>query len=86
VSINCFFSFITISAAAEGVGALISATKSEIDTSVSCPTAEIIGIFDSKIAFATISSLKDQRSSSDPPPRAMIRTSAKFYLLKSLMA
>ena len=32
------------SAAAEGVGALKSATKSAIVKSVSCPTAEIIGI------------------------------------------
>ena len=33
-----------ISAAADGVGALKSATKSEIVKSVSCPIAEIIGI------------------------------------------
>jgi hypothetical protein len=34
----------TNSAAAEGVGALKSATKSAIVKSVSCPTADIIGI------------------------------------------
>ena len=34
----------TISAAAEGVGARKSATKSEIEKSVSWPTAETIGI------------------------------------------
>ena len=34
------------SAAADGVGALKSATKSEIEKSVSCPTAEIIGILE----------------------------------------
>ena len=37
----------TISAAAEGVGARRSATKSEIEKSVSCPTAETIGSSDS---------------------------------------
>ena len=36
-----------IKAAAEGIGALKSATKSEIVKSVSCPTAEMIGIDES---------------------------------------
>lgn len=35
------------SAAADGVGALKSATKSAIVKSVSCPTAEIIGRYES---------------------------------------
>ena len=47
----CAFSAVHISAAAEGVGALTSAAKSDKDTSVSCPTAEIIGIFDLAIAL-----------------------------------
>ena len=37
----------TISAAADGVGARRSATKSAIVTSTSCPTAEITGTGDS---------------------------------------
>ena len=76
------FSAIAISAAADGVGARMSATQSAIVKSVSCPMAEIIGIFDSKIAFATISSLKAQRSSMLPPPLATIRTSARFVLVE----
>ena len=63
------------SAAAEGVGALKSATKSAMVKSVSCPTAEITGVLHSKIARATISSLKAQRSSMDPPPRPTMITS-----------
>jgi len=62
-------------AAPVGVGALKSATKSAIVKSVSCPTPLIIGILESAIALATISSLNGQRSSSDPPPLASIRTS-----------
>ena len=69
------FSRTTISAAADGVGARRSATKSAIVTSVSWPTAEITGIFDATIARATASSLNAQRSSSDPPPRASTITS-----------
>ena len=69
------FSRTTSSAAAEGVGARRSATKSAIVTSVSWPTAEITGIFDAAIARATASSLNAQRSSSDPPPRATTITS-----------
>jgi len=44
VSIRFCLEGIILSAAAEGVGALSSATKSEIVISISCPTAEIIGI------------------------------------------
>ena len=68
-----------ISAAADGVGALKSATKSAIVKSVSCPTAEIIGIFESYIARATISSLNGHRSSKEPPPLAKIMTSANCF-------
>jgi len=66
----------TISAAAEGVGARMSATKSAMVKSVSCPTAEITGTEHAAMARATRSSLKVHRSSSDPPPRATIITSA----------
>jgi len=59
---------VAISAAAEGVGALISATKSHIVKSISWPTADIIGIFDSNTHLATSSSLNDHKSSIDPPP------------------
>ena len=38
---------VTISAAAEGVGARTSAARSERVVSISCPTAEMTGIFDS---------------------------------------
>ena len=62
------------SAAADGVGALKSATKSAIVKSVSCPTAEIIGIFELYIAFATTSSLKGHKSSNDPPPLPIINS------------
>jgi hypothetical protein len=44
---------ITSSAAAEGVGARRSATKSTIVKSVSCPIAEITGIFESATARAS---------------------------------
>ena len=47
----------TISAAAEGVGARRSATRSAIVRSVSCPTAEIVGIRDRASARATHSLL-----------------------------
>ena len=65
----------TISAAADGVGARRSATKSAIVTSVSCPTAEIVGTGQPAIARATTSSLNAQRSSIDPPPRPTMTTS-----------
>jgi hypothetical protein len=45
--------------------------------SVSWPTAEISGISLSKAARTTISSLKGQRSSIEPPPRATISTSGR---------
>ena len=66
-----------ISAAAVGVGARTSAAKSISVTSVSWPTAEISGIMLSAAARTTISSLNDQRSSSEPPPRATIRRSGR---------
>ena len=69
------------SAAADGVGALKSATKSAIVKSVSCPTADITGNLELNIALATISSLKGHKSSNEPPPLASIRTSAKFLHL-----
>ena len=74
---------ITSSAAADGVGALTSATKSEMVKSISCPTAEITGIFEAKIALATISSLNAQRSSIEPPPLPTIKTSISLNLFSS---
>ena len=65
----------TSSAAADGVGARRSATRSAIVTSVSWPTPEIVGIVEAARARATASSLKGARSSGEPPPRARIRTS-----------
>ena len=65
----------TNSAAAEGVGALKSETKSEIVKSVSWPIPATIGIFDAKIDLATDSSLKHHKSSIEPPPLAKIITS-----------
>ena len=57
----------TSSAAALGVGALKSETKSQIVKSVSCPTADTIGILDSNIALAKFSSLNPNKSSKEPP-------------------
>ena len=68
-------SYTASSAAAEGVGARRSATKSMIVVSVSCPTAEITGTEQSNTALATASSLNAQRSSMLPPPRPTIMTS-----------
>jgi hypothetical protein len=51
----------TISAAADGVGARRSATKSAIVTSLSWPTAEMTGTGQEAIARATASSLKAQK-------------------------
>ena len=48
---------------------------SEITVSVSCPTAEMIGTEHSKIALATISSLKAHKSSMEPPPLPTMITS-----------
>ena len=64
-----------ISAAADGVGALKSATKSEIVKSVSWQIAEIIGILLLNISLATFSSLNGHKSSIDPPPLASTITS-----------
>ena len=63
---NSSFAATTISAAADGVGARRSATKSAMVTSVSWPTAEMTGTGDAAIARATISSLNARRSSSEP--------------------
>ena len=76
----------TSSAAADGVGALRSAIRSEMVTSISCPTAETIGIVDPDIALATGSSLKAQRSSIEPPPRPTMITSGSPVATKSLIA
>ncbi len=73
------------SIAAEGVGALRSATKSAIVKSTSCPTPDIIGIFDAKIALATISSLNAHKSSIDPPPRPTIIRSMFFSFSSALI-
>jgi len=55
--------------------------------SVSCPTAEIIGNSELYIALATHSSLNGHKSSIDPPPLAIIITSANFLLfIKSIPA
>ncbi len=43
--------------------------------STSCPTAEITGTLDPAMARATISSLKAQRSSMEPPPLPTMITS-----------
>ena len=68
-AILCCASVIS-SAAAEGVGARRSATKSAMVKSVSCPIAETTGSREAAMARATRSLLKAARSSSDPPPRA----------------
>ena len=66
-----------ISAAAVGVGARRSEAKSIRVVSVSWPTAEISGMVEAAAARTTISSLKAQRSSRLPPPRATISTSGR---------
>ena len=66
-----------ISAAALGVGARRSETKSIRVVSVSWPTAEISGMVEAAAARTTISSLKAHRSSRLPPPRATISTSGR---------
>ena len=68
-----------ISAAPVGVGALKSLTKSLIVKSISCPTADIMGVLASYIARATISSLKAHKSSIDPPPLPTINTSKLYW-------
>ena len=67
----------TISAAPVGVGARMSAAWSIRVQSVSCPTAETSGMSLSAAARTTTSSLKPQRSSIEPPPRATISTSGR---------
>ena len=71
------------SAAADGVGARKSETKSAIVKSVSCPTAEITGSSEAKMALATLSSLNAHKSSIEPPPRPRIITSALPQLFAS---
>ena len=66
---------VAISAAAVGVGARRSETKSMRVVSVSCPTALMSGMRQAATVRASPSSLKAQRSSTDPPPRATIRMS-----------
>ena len=63
---------LAITAAPVGVGALRSDTKSQIVKSASWPTPDITGIVLSKIHLANSSSLKQDKSSIEPPPRAMI--------------
>ena len=65
------------SAAAVGVGARRSDTKSISVVSVSWPTAEISGMRQAAAARMTISSLNAIRSSRLPPPRATISTSGR---------
>ena len=69
------FSGAKSSAAAVGVGARLSATKSLMVKSTSWPTAETTGIGQVAMARATTSSLNAQRSSSEPPPRVTTSTS-----------
>ena len=64
-----------ISAAPVGVGARTSAARSISVQSVSWPTAEITGMREAATARARPSSLKPQRSSRLPPPRATISRS-----------
>src|SRR5439155_740617 len=66
-----------------GVGARRSATKSAIVKSTSWPTPEITGAFEATIARATTSSLKAQRSSSEPPPRPTMITSTSPSAFRS---
>ena len=75
VASSSAFTGTAISAAPVGVGARMSATKSISVQSVSWPTAEITGMPDAATARASASSLKPQRSSRLPPPRATISTS-----------
>src|SRR2546425_4171983 len=67
----------TSSAAALGVAARTSATKSTIVTSVSWPIALTTGAREAATARARPSSLKHHRSSRDPPPRATMTTSTR---------
>ena len=71
-SINSLFTGTLFSAAAVGVGALKSETKSIKVLSVSWPIAEITGILDLKTDLTTFSSLNPHKSSILPPPLATI--------------
>ena len=63
----------TSSAAADGVDALTSDTKSHIVKSVSWPTPDTTGILHEYIALARFSSLKAQRSSlPEPEPDTLL--------------
>ena len=64
-----------IPAAAVGVDALTSDTKSDNVVSVSWPIPVTIGVLQLKIARTTSSVLKLHKSSIDPPPRPNIITS-----------
>ncbi len=75
----------TNSPAADGVGALISLTKSLIVKSTSWPTADTVGILPLNISYAKSLLLKAQSSSIDPPPLPKIITSTDFSLLKYLI-
>ena len=68
------------SAAAVGVGARRSDTKSVSVVSVSCPTDDIIGVLALNIARTTFSSLNENKSSNDPPPRPIIIVSMSSLL------
>ena len=74
------------SAAAVGVAARWSATKSAIVKSTSCPIPVTTGITELYIARATTSSLNSHRSSNAPPPRAMISTSVSCRLFALAIA
>lgn len=58
------------SAAADGVGARKSDTKSIMVKSVSCPTADMTGVLQLNTSLATHSSLNAHKSSIEPPPPA----------------
>ena len=75
---------VTNSAAAVGVGARMSAIKSLIVKSISCPTPDIVGIGNVEISRANSSLLKHHKSSIDPPPLAKITTSILLSALDSL--
>ena len=77
---------LTSSAAAVGVAARLSATKSQMVKSVSWPTPLMVGMRQAAIALATISSLNDHKSSMLPPPRQMISTSHSARWSAVLMA
>ena len=67
------------SAAADGVGALMSAAKSERAQSISWPTAEMTGVLQAAIALTRSSSENGRRSSKEPPPLPIMIRSPKFF-------